>query len=211
MVIRNVRSRRKILGSSLVEFMIAALLGIIALTLIGGVYISIQKSASEKSKQILLLQNMTSVLQQLKEDVQRAGFNGDSATSAKFSDATNVVHIDSSASLLGYVYKVIPDTSSEYRHVVYRFDKGSSTLQLCEKNHTETLTTSTASISGYLGNCFSIFDSQQITVSDFAVHLHTLENVTTSAFITIKLVAALTAQPSTTQQIEMQVKQRNWL
>ncbi len=211
MVTLNVSIRKKNIGSSLVEMMIAAMLGSIALVIVGSVYVSIQKSASEKTKQILLLQNINSTLQQIKEDVQRAGFNGDLATSAKFVDVTDVIHIDSSSTSFGYVYKLISPAVTEYRHVVYRYDENHSKLSLCEKNHSEVLTFSTASTSGVMGNCFSIFDPRQITVREFIVTQHPLINSTESAYVSIKLSATLADKPTAAQQVELNIKQRNWL
>jgi len=211
MVTRNVSNRRRNFGSSLVEFMVAAMLGGFALVMVGGIYISVQKSAAEKSKQLLLMQNINSALQQLKEDVQRAGFNGDLANSAKYSDVVDVVHIDSTATLFGYVYKVVSATSYEYRHVVYRYDNSSAKLSLCEKNHSEIITFSVASTSGVMGNCFSIFDPHQIAVNDFTLNKYALINSVESAFIQIRLSASLVDKPSVAHQVEVNIKQRNWL
>ncbi len=82
MAIRNVIRKSK--GFSIVEFMVAALLGGIDLTTIGSVLLSTQKSASDKSKEIMLLQNVSTTLHQLKEDILRAGFDDGFDTSARF-------------------------------------------------------------------------------------------------------------------------------
>ncbi len=211
MVIHNAVSLKRISGRSLVEFMIAAMLGSIALIIVASVYVSAQKSAADKIKKILLVQSMSSVLQQLKEDVQRAGFNGDLLTSAKMTDSITVVNVDSENSRIGYVYKVVSNGGEKYRHVVYRLDVSGDNLVLCEKHHTELLSIAQASDSGFMGNCYSIFDSQQILVKDFSMEQQLLENVAKSSFITLHLTAVLAREQTVEHRMEVKLKQRNWL
>ncbi len=211
MVIRNAVSLKRMVGSSLVEFMIAATLGSIALMIVGGVYVSSQKSATHKIKQILLIQNMSSVLQQLKEDVQRAGFNGERLTSAKLTDSTDVVEVGSDNALIGYVYEVVSNGSEKYRHVVYRLDETGNNLVLCEKHHTQLLSIAQASDSGFKGNCYSIFDSQQIQIKDFSIDKQLIGDVAKTSLITVQLTAALATKPTVEHSMQVQLKQRNWL
>lgn len=211
MVIRNAVRLKSKVGSSLVEFMIAAMLGSIALIIVGGVYVSSQKSATHKIKQILLIQNISSVLQQLKEDVQRAGFNGERLTSAKLTDSTAVVAVDSENSRIGYVYKVVSNGSEKYRHVVYRLDSSGDKLVLCEKHHPDLLSIAQASDSGFKGNCYSVFDAQQIRVKDFSMDALVIENIATTSLITVHLTAALATEPTVEHSMKVEIKQRNWL
>ncbi len=195
-------------GFSLVEFMVAALLGSIALITIGSVLIATQKSASEKNKQIMLLQNMSTALQQLKEDVLRAGFDGDLAASAKFSGVPGVTYSQTNPDALGYVYKVRTGNTPEYRHVVYWLNSSNSNLILCEKSNAAFLSVYAAANSR--GHCYSVFDPKQISVSQFSVTHHQLENSVKSAFIIIRLSAFLTKDPLIKQHLEIKVTQRNW-
>jgi len=211
MVIHSAVSLKRLVGSSLIEFMIAAMLGSIALIIVSGVYVSAQKSATNKIKQILLIQNMSSVLQQLKEDVQRAGFNGEQLTSAKLMDSTTVVEVDSENSRIGYVYKIFSNGNEKYRHVVYRLDTSGDNLVLCEKHHTSLLSVAQAADSGFKGNCYSIFDSQEILVKDFSMDEQVLENVAKTSLITLHLTAALATEPRVEHSMKVQLKQRNWL
>lgn len=208
MAIRSVI--KNVSGSSLVELMIATLMGGMALVIVGGVFISTQRSAAEKGKQIMLLQNMTSVMQQLKEDVQRAGFEDDVSKSVMFSDSTEVMHIDSNSAILGYVYKVVSNSASEYQHVFYKYQAQTSRLMLCEKRNSAPISVATATTSGVNGNCYSLFDPHQIHVTDFSVHRHLLENQSKSALLTVRLSAVLTRDTSIRQSLEIKVKQRNW-
>ncbi|MFV0449305.1 MAG: PilW family protein [Vibrio sp.] len=208
MVIRS--ASKYVLGSSLVELLVAALMASISLVIVGGVFIATQRSSAEKSKQIMLLQNMTSAIQQMKEDVQRAGFEGDIAKSAMFSDSSEVIHIGSSNQMLGYVYKITSSLAPEYLHVIYKYDSYASRLLLCEKSNLTPLSIAVVATSGVMGNCYSLFDPHQIQVTDFSIHRQVLENQAKSALLTVRLSAELTKDANTSQSLEIKVKQRNW-
>lgn len=109
-------------GGSLIEFMIASSLGLVALTIAGSIYISGQKMAMERSKELMLLQNMGSVLAMLNNDIQRAGFNESGRYSLKISGATDTIYtIDTTdMGLLAYVYQVGTSGAMPlYKNVVY--------------------------------------------------------------------------------------------
>lgn len=86
MALKNARQY----GNTLIEFMIAALLGIIAVGIIGTVFLSSQKVAAQRSKEIMLLQQVSSVMQQVKEDIKRAGFDGINNKSMMLFGSSNV-------------------------------------------------------------------------------------------------------------------------
>lgn len=90
-------------GNTLIEFMIAALVGAMALAIVGTVFLSNQKAAAQRSKEIMLLQQMSSVMQQMKEDIQRAGFDGIATNSMMLSGSANILH--QQANMIGYVYR----------------------------------------------------------------------------------------------------------
>jgi len=208
MVTRSVTKNNR--GFSLVEFMVAALLSGIALSTIGGVVISTQKAVSDKNKQILLLQNMSTVLQQLKEDLLRAGFDTELSESAKFLNTSNVMYTQASPNVLGYVYKVRSESNPEYRHVLYWLNSDTSSLMLCEKSRPTFITVYTAATA--YGNCYSVFDPQQISVDKFTINRHQLvgANNVKSAYIAVHLSAYLTKSPEINQNLTIKVTQRNW-
>ena len=51
----------------------------------------------ERSKELMLLQNTASVLQMMKSDIQRAGFDGSDGNSVKISGASNTLYTISGA------------------------------------------------------------------------------------------------------------------
>ena len=200
---------RKFSGFSIVEFMVAALLGGIALTTMGSVLLSTQKSASEKSKQIMLLQNISSTLYQLKEDILRAGYDDGIDTSARFLGESKVTYVHSQPNALGYVYKVRSSSPSEYRHVLYWLNSKTSSLMFCEKSRPTLI--SVYSAATQFGNCYSLFDPNQVSVSEFTVKRYDIDsNDAESAFVTVRMKAHLTKDPEINQNLELKVTQRNW-
>ncbi len=79
-------------GNTLIEFMVAALVGAMALAIVGTVFLSNQKAAAQRSKEIMLLQQVSSVMQQMKEDIQRAGFDGIAINSMMLSGSANILY-----------------------------------------------------------------------------------------------------------------------
>ncbi|ELP5728356.1 pilus assembly protein PilW [Vibrio vulnificus] len=189
----------KQLGSSLVEFMIASLLGGIALTIVGTVFMSNQKSAAQRSKEIMLLQQMTSVMQQLKEDVQRAGFDGIATNSMMLSGSTSVLYQQSNA--IGYVYR---KTSSQASSTIYRLHD--DMLEYCQHDSALPRTVVTAAT-----GCSDLFDPKQIKVTQFDISKKSLSGASVeSAFVTISMAAQLKNDSSVSHTMSLKVQQRNW-
>ncbi|TOH96246.1 PilW family protein, partial [Vibrio parahaemolyticus] len=95
-------------GASLVEFMIASALGLISLATVGSIYVSGQRVIMERSKELMLLQNSESVVQMLKSDIQRAGFDGNDGHSIKISGSANTIYTldDVDRGLIAYAYYI---------------------------------------------------------------------------------------------------------
>lgn len=212
MATQNAKVRQR--GSSLVEFMVASLLGLIALGIVGNVFISGKKAATERSKELLLLQNMTSVMQQMKEDLLRAGYNGVSAGSSILSGAAYAIHTQTDPEMLGFVYRVASSGSSAYRSVIYKYKPLSpraNLIQLCEKHYHKPLTPASAAKSGFQGVCYNLFDPKQITIDSFNVSIiETVSNSISSAFSVISMSASLVNDASVTHSMVIKVQQRNW-
>ncbi|MDF4583509.1 pilus assembly protein PilW, partial [Vibrio parahaemolyticus] len=95
-------------GASLIEFMIASVLGLISLATVGSIYVSGQRVIMERSKELMLLQNSESVVQMLKSDIQRAGFDGNDGHSIKISGSANTIYTldDVDRGLIAYAYYI---------------------------------------------------------------------------------------------------------
>ena len=215
MVIRNVIPKTpKQRGASLIEFMVASLVGVIALGIAGNVFVSGYKAAAKSSKELLLLQNMTSAVQQIKEDMHRAGFSGLNSSSSTLSGASNSIYTQTSPDMVGFVYRVAPSGSSAFRNVVYRHQPqvtGADLLKICEKSQPNPLAPASAANSGFRGNCYNVFDPKQITVNSFTAVMNPVNSAkTSSAYTTISITASLLNDPSISQSMAIKLQQRNW-
>lgn len=202
-------------GASLVEFMIASSLGLISLAIVGSLYVSGQKVAMERSKELMLLQNTASVLQMMKSDVQRAGFDGSDGNSVKISGANNTLYTISGADsgLIAYVYNVgVSGATSLYKNVVYEQRDGTpESLFVCEKKQATIWDINyVANLSG-TGTCNTLFDKKAIHVNRFDLVSKALENTDAkSALITVTLGTELKDATNIRTEQSFTVKQRNW-
>ncbi|ENM5906405.1 prepilin-type N-terminal cleavage/methylation domain-containing protein [Vibrio mimicus] len=186
-------------GNTLIEFMIAALVGAIALGIVGAVFLSNQKAAAQRSKEIMLLQQMSSVMQQMKEDIQRAGFDGIDTNSMMLSGSPNVLYHQPNK--IGYVYR---KTASSASNTVYQLNN--NMLEYCQKDSTSPLNVISAA-----SGCFDLFDPKQIKVTQFDINRTLLSGSSIeSSFISISITAELKNEPAISHAISLQVQQRNW-
>ena len=102
MTTQNV-SKRYQGGSSLIELMISSLIGLILLGVIGSVFLSLQKTARDKSLELHLLQGINLTFAMMKEDIQRAGYDGSNGYSIKLSGATDTIQVSGGVAV-GFVY-----------------------------------------------------------------------------------------------------------
>ncbi|MFG0605920.1 prepilin-type N-terminal cleavage/methylation domain-containing protein [Vibrio mimicus] len=186
-------------GNTLIEFMIASLVGAMALAIIGSVFLSNQKVATQRGKEIMLLQQMSSVMQQMKEDIQRAGFDGIATNSMMLSGSANILY--QQAHKVGYVYR---KNASAASNTVYQLNN--DMLEYCQKDSTSPLNVVSAA-----SGCFDLFDPKQIKVTQFDVNKILLSgSAVESAFISISMTAELKNDHSISHAMSLQVQQRNW-
>ncbi|MGD8171138.1 PilW family protein [Vibrio sp. TRT 21S02] len=205
---------RRQTGASLIELMIASIIGVIALGIVGSVFVTGQKLASERGKELLLVQNLSSTILQIKEDVQRAGFDGIGSISAKLSGASSSIH--SQADQLAYAYRVASSGSSAFRNVVYKREASGSpsvgdALKICEKYSAAPLTIASAAAS-ILGNaCYQIFNPKQISISQLQLTTATVASDSAdNKIVTITLTGHLLSDPTNTHTAVIKTIQRNW-
>lgn len=215
MAIRAV-SRSKQVGGSFVELLVSCLIGVMAIGVVGSIYITGQKLAIERAKTLLLAQNISSVLQQLKEDVQRAGYDGLGSSSLLLSGAQRSIHLQPSSNSLGYVYRVASAGNHAFRSVVYKREASpvstqGDMLKVCEKHSPLPLTVSAASLSGSGGYCFNLFDPKQISISRFEAQSTVISgNSASSQWVTLDVAGHLVMDPSIKYHTRIELMQRNW-
>ena len=193
-------------GSSLIELLIASFIGVIAISLVGSIFINGQRVAKNRGLELLLAQNLTSTMQIIKDDIQRAGYNGTDGQSVKLSAATNIIEIKPNS--IGFVYhKKLSGAQKTYQNVIYKYSSSDKKLKVCEE---ETLITNIKSLTT-VSNCYSLFDTQNIQVTNFSVLRKPLiTSSATSSIIGIQLDTELVNIPTMKKDLSFSVKQRNW-
>ncbi|WP_063661641.1 PilW family protein [Aliivibrio fischeri] len=198
MVIKNVN--RKQYGASLIELLIASSIGLVALMLVGNIYIKGQKIYTERSQNLLLVQELNDALRFIKEESQRAGYQGGSSDLAILSGANDIIHV--SGAQLSFIYQLEPAVSSAWRFASFKYD--SNTIKICSRknmNHIPDI--------NYLPQCLSLIDNNIINVSSFSLNYTHLGNSVSSGYLTISTTAEL---KNTNHQYssEIKIQQRNW-
>ena len=186
-------------GATLVEFMMAATLSLIALAAVGSVFISGQKLATERGKQLLLTQNLSDALKYIKEDVRRAGYSRNAGHSLILSGASSVISTSSTNDSLQYVYK---NKDDQYEGI--QLKKAGEKLFLCLK--TEDLPLSESDL---CTKPLSLMDDRLVKLTDFNVSKTPLGGSVSSALVTISISAKL-GNTTSSQTMSGTIKQRNW-
>ncbi|KHT46071.1 PilW family protein [Vibrio sinaloensis] len=204
-------------GASLIEFMVAATIGVFALGIIGSMFLSGYKTATKRTQELTLLQSTNSVLQMMKLDMHRAGYNGVSPNLVKLSGADHTFYVENSATtgLLAYAYVAeVSGASYTYSNVVYeQTSAASDVLRICEKKQSTVMSVLDAQdFPGRVGhNCNTLFHKDRIKVDGFNLTLVELpgSNIS-SAMVTVELQTSLKNAPTYTKSLSFTTKQRNW-
>ncbi|MCW8331977.1 prepilin-type N-terminal cleavage/methylation domain-containing protein [Photobacterium sp. SDRW27] len=199
MVIHNVRN---INGFSLIELLIASAIGLLALAVVGSVFINGYSFASQRSLQLMLAQDTNDVLRMIKEDILRAGFASGASSSFIISGATKTIYLNSPSAgnptCIAYGYD---DGTNQHYRSYYRDNQ---TLRL-RSTKSSVLTTAGACMGGQ-----STLNENQIKVTKFEVLESVLSSAkATSQYLTINLEVA-TLDDSVSSAKSVQVKTRNW-
>ena len=192
-------------GTSLVELMVASVIGIFAISIIGSVFITGQRIAKDKGIELLLLQNLTSTIQVMKEDIQRAGYDGSNGYSIKLSGASNTIQVSGGAAV-GFVYfREGSSGNKKHRNIVYQ--KNGTKLQICEKG-----TTVSEAIPTFeqVTGCYSLFDDTIMDVDEFNITSRVLEQNSIKSTLTDISITASIPTAAVTKSVSVSIKQRNW-
>lgn len=192
-------------GGSLIELMISSLIGLILLGVIGSVFLSLQKTAREKSLELHLLQGLNLTFSVMKEDIQRAGYDGSHGHSLKLSGSTNTITV-SAGNAVGFVY--FKDGSPEnknYRNIKY--EKRDTRLLICEKG---VLSSEKILTFDGVDFCRSLFDEDIFQVTQFSVSSATVTNGKNTSSLTDIQLGLQTVDGSFSKVETVSIKQRNW-
>ncbi|EHR0802307.1 PilW family protein [Vibrio parahaemolyticus] len=202
-------------GASLVEFMIASALGLISLATVGAIYVSGQRVIMERSKELMLLQNSESVVQMLKSDIQRAGFDGNDGHSIKISGSANTIYTldDVDRGLIAYAYYIgVSGSAPLYKNVAYEQRVNTpESLFVCEKKQITIWDVNDVVNLAGTGSCNTLFDKKVIHVNRFDLASELLESTDAkSALVTITLGTELKDATDIRTQQSFTAMQRNW-
>ncbi|MBE4102278.1 pilus assembly protein PilW [Vibrio parahaemolyticus] len=202
-------------GASLVEFMIASALGLISLATVGSIYVSGQRVIMERSKELMLLQNSESVVQMLKSDIQRAGFDGNDGHSIKISGSANTIYTldDVDRGLIAYAYYIgVSGSAPLYKNVAYEQRVNTpESLFVCEKKQITIWDVNDVVNLAGTGSCNTLFDKKVIHVNRFDLASELLESTDAkSALVTITLGTELKDATDIRSQQSFTTMQRNW-
>ncbi|ELP2675335.1 pilus assembly protein PilW [Vibrio parahaemolyticus] len=202
-------------GASLVEFMIASVLGLISLAAVGSIYVSGQRVIMERSKELMLLQNSESVVQMLKSDIQRAGFDGNDGHSIKISGSANTIYTldDVDRGLIAYAYYIgVSGSAPLYKNVAYEQRVNTpESLFVCEKKQITIWDVNDVVNLAGTGSCNTLFDKKVIHVNRFDLASELLESTDAkSALVTITLGTELKDATDIRTQQSFTAMQRNW-
>ena len=197
MVIRSARQKQD--GISLIELLVASTIGIIVLTLIGSIYLKGQKLYTDRSQNLLLIQELNDALRFIKEESHRAGFNGNSHYSAVLSGASNVIHV--SGEQLSYVYKTseLPD---KWRGISIKY--ASDTLKICTKSNLSSIPDI-----NFCTRFYSLLDTDIMMMTDFTLVQTSLNRSVSSAYVSISATVKLKNTPHQ-HSSRIKLTQRNW-
>ena len=185
-------------GIVLVELMISLLIGIIAIGIIGSVFMTGQRTAKERSLELLVLQSLMSTASMMRADIQRAGFDGGYGQSLTLEGSTSTISI--SGASMGFVY-YLPETN-KYQNIKYRLSNGS--LFSCERK-----SSAIASL-GNLEACANLLDQNTINAVSFAISTTPLVTSNATNLLTHLYLEAELTDGHYNQSVSMTIKQRNW-
>lgn len=202
-------------GASLVEFMIASALGLISLATVGAIYVSGQRVIMERSKELMLLQNSESVVQMLKSDIQRAGFDGNDDHSLKISGASNTIYTldDVDSGVIAYAYYIgVSGAFPLYKNVAYEQRVSTpESLFVCEKKQITIWDVDDVINLAGTGSCKNLFDKKVIHVNRFDLTSERLESTDAkSALVTVTLETELKDATDIRTLQSFTAMQRNW-
>ncbi|WP_413113945.1 PilW family protein [Thaumasiovibrio sp. DFM-14] len=204
-------------GMSLIELMVASSVSLLAIGAVGSVYVQGQKVVTERTRQLVLRQNVNDAVRLIAEDLLRAGYS-ERGKSIKLSGASSVVNLSSGGDTWAdFVYQA-PDGSWDVIGIAKKSAGGNKPydwLKMCKTDGTPPLTTDVyaTELAGFCPSFTggdALLDSQLIQVDAFNI---TEEVVSSSSATSQKLTVQLTASlPATGESYskEKAVLLRNW-
>ena len=194
-------------GFSLIELLIASSVGLIAIGVVGSVFLSGYQAANKRSLELLLQQDVNDAFRLIKEDVLRAGYVSSGGETLRLLlpngvSKANTVYVSAAINCLAYAYDT--PNGRKYNEVMYnKQDK-----KLVYRSSKDEIRTDTACV---IKGGYSLLYEKQILVSDFKIIEKEISSASaTSQLIKITLAAHLKHDDSVSTAKSIQIKARNW-
>ena len=200
----------KVKGYSLIELLIASSIGLIAIGVVGDVFIKGYSFANQRSLELMVNQDANNALRLIKEDVLRAGSVSGGSTSLKVASAERVIYVGKSQShaastlpCIAYAYDG-PSSKKVYT-TIYLDSSDPANHKLKYRSREPAFSFSDLCTGGQ-----SILYDKLLKVTKFEVNDKVLSSASsTSQLLTIRLEVA-TLDDAITQAKSIKVKTRNW-
>lgn len=189
-------------GFSLIELLIASSVGLIAIGIVGSVFLSGYQAANKRSLELLLEQDVNDAFRLIKEDVLRAGYVSSGTSSLKISGASNVIYVNAANNCLAYAYDT-PD-GRRYNEMMYKAQDKKLVYRVSSAVKT------IATVCNPKG-AYSLIYDKQISVNQFDIENKPISSASaTSQLIKITLAAHLKNDDAVSTAKSIQIKTRNW-
>jgi type II secretory pathway component PulJ len=201
-------------GVSIIEMLVASAAGIMAISLVGSLYISVQNHASERSQLLLLNQALSTTARRIQNDMIRAGYNGEESKSWVPSGASSTIYVSQSGAVAQYAYydrREIgnPKEKKKLENVVWAFDKDTGKLSIC-RSRTLVESGARSTLFSAETGCTSNFEPNLIKVTNFSVRANTVgSNSAAHQYINLTIDAELRGNPSVFSSLTRQFMVRN--
>lgn len=195
-------------GITIIEMLVASTAGIMAISLVGSLYISVQNHASDRSQLLLLNQALATTARRIQNDMIRAGYNGKESNSWVPFGASTTIYVSQSGAVAQYAYR---DDRGEapIENVVWQFSEEVGKLSICRAKTNISTGTKATSFSNSSG-CTSIFEPNLIKVNDFSLATNTVgSHSATHQYVNLTIDAELRGNPSVFSSLTRQFMVRN--
>lgn len=117
-------------GTSLIELLVASTISLLAIGVVGSIYIKGNQMALERASQLMVKQDVNDALRMMSDELKRAGFNTALLGSAKLLSAANIIVATSDE--IGFVYE---DEDSKWRGIKFRkkLMGNVDVIQMCQR------------------------------------------------------------------------------
>ena len=195
-------------GVALIEMLVASAAGILLISLVGSLYVSVQSHASQRSQLLLLNQALATTARRIQNDMIRAGYDGVKDESLVALGSSRTIFISQSGSVAQYAYRD-DRGQAPLENVVWQHDWQRGRLAICREK-TGVASGAKATSFSQASGCTSIFEPNLIHVISFSLQSHLVASDNAShQFIEMTIEAQLRQNEDISSTLTRQFLVRN--